>query len=406
MAWFGFVNENASCFIDSVIVALFGADHGSTVHAWLLQPQLTEADVTRSELNAPSLQWRQQLQHALAADVALLMQFRTHGHTCQHLRQLMAAAPLRTLDAQGEEVVINFAAPQQQSAVDLLQYLLDALCARGTLPDMSVQHSTTFIMRRDRDKRDQSGNGAHAPTTLVDLLRMYKSSPVVKQFNAANAHELEDESERAALRADTTGTACVVETAAGDRRRISPPEPVTLFSCHLSARDASSSATGGGVGVDITRDLQPHVEFMDGIEGYTGPLYAKLMASRMPRAPPLLIFEVSRKLDAVRKLHTRVWYGSIVDATDGPAVVLRVHSRLYALSAVVCHIGDGASGHYIAFVRLNNTWFLYDDAQRGGQVTQLAGGLHELEHAGMARARPSESGELFFYTLVHEKPEL
>jgi ubiquitin C-terminal hydrolase len=373
MPWFGFENHHASCFLDSVLVALFGARHHDVIEDLLLHPTLdnTGAD---TDLDAP-LAWRQNVQRALAEEVDLLNQSRSSGHACTTFRQLLAAVPRRTISsATGETVVINFAAAQQQSAVDFLHYLFDALCARNKLAN--VQYSTTFMLRR-AELEDAS---------LQDLASRWKASPIVKRFTSANAAALEDKSERAALLQDKSGKACIVENSAGDRRRITAPESVTLFSCHLTANDK------GVPEVSIIRELEPHVEHMSSIEGYTGPLYAKMLACHVLSAP-LLIIEVSRKVHVSRKLDTRVAYGDI----DMGHVVLQLHGQRYALNAVVCHVGNATGGHYVAFVcNDDDEWYFYDDAHRGGELLRLPNGVHNLEQMGAAC--PALSGELFFYS--------
>lgn len=362
--------------MDSVLVALFAARHHQFFEETLVQRELTEAVCARNRqgIVAP-LRWRQALQHALRYEVRLLTEPRDSGHVCNVFRQMLAAVPLRTSSAAtGDEVIINFAAAQQQSAVDFLHYLFDVLCAQDEFA--TVQHSTTFMKRR--------AELVDAP--LSKLAVQWKLHPVVKRFTADNAAELEDPSERAALEQDKSGKACIVENAAGDRRRISAPESAPLVSCHLTTADTDV--------VDITRELQPQAEYMDDIDGYTGPIFVKMIACRVTKAP-VLIFDVSRKVDGLQKLETPVNYGMVEEGN----IVLDLHGVNYKLNAVVCHVGSATDGHYVAFVcGETGHWFFYDDAHRGGQMLRLPKGVHDLERMGAAS--PSISGELFFYDLL------
>lgn len=363
--------------MDSVLVALFCASHHDVVEKLLLNSAL---DVQASDaLPGATPEWRGAVRTALANEVASLAQSRSHGDTCFNFRHLLASVPRVTTTQLGDTVSLNFAAPMQQSAVDFLHYLFDALggddAHRGTA---QVQYSTTFMKRRSEVEQSPS---------LGALADTWKRHPIVKRYYATNADELEDASERAALQADRSGEACILENAAGDRRRISAPEMVVLFSCHFSAADSTSAQ------VHVLRDLQPQVEYMGDIEGYSGAWFAKMNACRVKHAP-LLILEVSRKINAHIKLATPVFYGEV----NGTDVVLRVDTSLYFLTAVVGHVGNAHGGHYNAFVRSDEgKWYFYDDAMAGGKLLQLSG-VETLER--FPHSCPSIHGELFFYSPV------
>jgi ubiquitin C-terminal hydrolase len=375
MNWYGFTNYNASCYMDSLLVALFCARHRDVASKLLLSPALDAQ--TSTALPGATTEWRATVRRALADEVTSLFQSRPRGESCFNFRQQLASVPRVTTTHLGDAVTINFAAPMQQSAVDFLHYLVDALGGDDAHRGFAeVQYSTTFMKRRDEVE--------HAPS-LGELADTWKRHPIVKRFFAANAHQLEDASERAALQADTSGQACILENAEGDRRRISAPERVVSFSCHFSLEDRAVPC------VPLLRDLEPQVEHMSKIEGYTGPWFAKMNACRIKNAP-MLIFEVSRKVNSVMKLATPVAYGEV----DGENVVLRIDTRMFCLTAVVAHVGNAQGGHYNAFVCSDEgKWYFYDDALADGRMMELPDvrSLESLRHS-----RPSIHGELFFYS--------
>lgn len=361
--------------MDSVLVALFCASHRDVSAKLLLNPALDLHPTTALPGATPD--WRTAVRGALANEVASLFQSRAHGESCFNFRHLLNSVPRVTTTHLGDTISLNFGAPMQQSAVDFLHYLFDALggddAHRGTA---EVQFSTTFMKKRAEVEQ--------APS-LPELAATWKRHPIVKRFYAANAGQLDDASERAALESDKSGEACILENSAGDRRRIGAPEKVVLFSCHFSVADKRGEV------VSILRDLQPQVEYMNDIDGYTGPWFAKMNACRIKSAP-LLILEVCRKINAHIKLNTPVDYGAV----DGDKVVLRVDTTLFYLTAIVGHVGNAQNGHYNAFIRNDEgTWYFYDDAFAGGKMIQLSDilALERFPHS-----RPSIHGELFFYS--------
>ena len=370
MAWHGFVNFQSSCFMDSVLVALFCADHASCFRRALLG---SGGKTKPSRLPNATEEWQAAVRRALSNEVAMLSQSRTAGHPCVAFRALLRGVPRQTTTQFGDTVSINFASPQQQSAVDFLHYLFDALAPAKGMAE--VQHSTTFVKRRPAVVQHPE---------LPALVQAWKQHPVTARYTRDNAAQLDDESERAALLGDRSGEASIIENAAGDRRRISAPEQVVLFSCHLREDDRNAAV------ISILRDIEPQVEFMDRIEGYAGPWFAKLLACRVRRVA-VLIVEVARKVTMAHKLDTPVMYGT----EEGGQVVLHME-REYVLTAVVCHVGTAMHGHYVAYVCGDSgDWYFYDDALAEGKLLLVPEGVSGLE-ANQLLA-PSVHGELFFY---------
>jgi len=97
--------------------------------------------------------------------------------------------------------------------------------------------------------------------------------------------------------------------------------------------------------------------------------------ARFKRLPPILQLQLKRfEYDPVRggmhKLQQALSFPTTLRlrrfmargaAAGAPAPVYRLH-------AVVSHVGDVGSGHYVAYVRYRNKWFKFDDTR----VTEVA----------------------------------
>lgn len=379
MPVYAFLNWRHSCYMDSVLVAMFVPQLNNFFAHVMLKPK------TDWDTRIASADWFASFQHALVQEIALLhgKQSETHGWRITHFRTLMQQVPSKD--------GINFAQPQQQSAVDFFRYLLHLFGLEDRL--CSMQRSTTFYKRRtavDHHKR-----------SVTQLVRLWLESPVVQRWDARNASQILDESERRSLEADTSGKASLVQNQEGDRRRVDAPEGVSMILCQITAADDEVVEAIG-----ITRDLVPHVEPIGGA-GYTGEFSVKVIATRLISCH-VLMFEVSRKIMfqdggvwSERKSSKPVHYGDCV----GNEVILTIHGQRFMLQSVVCHLGTSAGGHYVTFVQEtlacgSHQWYFYDDAQPKGELMPLQSAA-DLER--VPAAAPSRSGELFFYVpMEHE----
>lgn len=367
--------------MDSVLVAMFVPQFNHFFTRALLAPKPAEQ---WNERIAPH-NWFLAFQHALSQEVALLRgkQSETRGWRITQFRDLMQHVPSQN--------GIDFAQPQQQSAVDFIRYLLHIFGLEETL--LTMQRSTTFYKRRTAVE--------HHKRSVAQLVRLWLASPVVKRWDASNASTLPDESERRSLAADTSGKALVVENEEGDRRRVDAPETASIILCQITAEDDEMADQ-----VSITRDAVPHVESIGGA-GYTGEFSVKVIATRLLTCE-VLMFEVARKIMfcdngnwGERKSSKSVYYGDYV----GNEVILTIHGQRFMLQAVICHIGNSAGGHYVCFVQEttasgSHQWYFYDDAHPRGELQPLQSAA-DMER--IALASPSRTGELFFYVpMEHE----
>jgi hypothetical protein len=385
--FYAFINHDASCFLDSVIVALFVPLYGGYFDRNFLEQPPVQPDGHEAawEQAHASPEWRLALQTELRHQVALLRgeQSEVAGWPCIPLRRVLEECPLTSVNPDGEPVHVNFGDNQQQSAVDFFRYLLAVFRVRDNV--VVFQRSITLMRRR---AATVAANGdLHI---LSAIWNEHASS--ARKWDSTNAEHLMDPSERNAILQDVTGWTVMLENKAGDRRRIGCAESGTIFPCQMTLEDKAQAS------VPIERELVPHVETVGG-NGYTGDLCAKINAVRLLQVP-VLIFEVSRKVMVFQggrvqhtKVQTRVDYGDIY----GQEYVLGVHNQMYALEAVICHIGNAHGGHYVAFVQEEASsgekqWFFYDDFSSGKlvplDVTQI-----ETHHGA-----PSMYGELFLYT--------
>lgn len=379
MPVYAFLNWRHSCYMDSVLVAMFAPPLNHVFSRVMLHPK------SDWDTRIAPVQWFTAFQHALVQEIQLLRgkQSETHGWRITEFRALMQ----HVVSQNG----INFALPQQQSAIDFVRYLLHLFGLEDKL--ITMQRSTTFYKRRAAVEPPKRSVG--------ELVRVWLSSPVVKRWDASNAATLPDESERRSLEADTSGKAVLLENEEGDRRRVDAPEGATLMLCQLTAEDDQGTEQ-----VSIARDVVPHVESIGG-SGYTGPFSVKVMATRLMSCH-VLIFEVARKIMfsdngswSERKSARSVHYGDYL----GNEVILTIHGQRFMLQSVVCHVGSAQGGHYVAFVQETTTtgahqWYFYDDAHPKGELQPLQT-ASDMER--IMAAAPSRTGELFFYVpMQHE----
>lgn len=367
--------------MDSVLVAMFVPQLNNFFSQTLLTPK------PASEWNAriASYDWFSAFQHALVQEIALLrgQQSEVKGWRLTQFRELMQHVPSQN--------GINFALPQQQSAVDFIRYLLHVFGLDDKM--LTMQRSTTFYKRRTAVE--------HHKRSVAQLVRLWVSSPVVKRWDASNASTLPDESERRSLEADTSGKALLVENEEGDRRRVDAPESASIMLCQITAEDDDVLGQ-----VSITRDAVPHVESIGG-PGYTGEFCVKVIATRLITCH-VLMFEVSRKIMfcdngiwGERKSNKSVHYGDYV----GNEVILTIHGQRFVLQSVICHMGNSVGGHYVCFVQETTAsgaheWYLYDDAEPRGQLQPLQSAA-DMERIPLAA--PSRTGELFFYVPMEQE---
>lgn len=366
---YGFVNDGASCFLDSLLVALFAPSR--FFHEHLLSREVRErlASPDGQESNwesSASADWRDSVftQLALAASQ---VDGRQQG-SLRSLRALFRRVPMN--DA-------NFGTMDHQSAVDALRYILHILRVRDRV--VKFQQSVTLFTARAEVMAAQQDVGA--------LVRLWLSSPVVARFTRDTAHLCPDADEREALQSDATGQAYLLVNQVGDMRRVGAHEWASLFLCQLTPQDADSAE------VSIDRELHPTVQVLAGQEGYDGAVATKIVATRLLHAPVLLI-EVTRKMVMIKhnrlvefKLPTPVKYG---ETQADQSVTLRVFGKTFLLKSVVCHLGDTESGHYITYVWLDGQWWQYNDAAYNGKY--IPGNATLDAHA-------RQSGELFVYEL-------
>lgn len=371
---FGFTNDGSSCFIDSVLVALFSADTGDAFLPAFFAPKEKLAATDGKEATwerGASAEWRSAVQGQL------YRYYRTLCNAWQDMSpptSLLTVADWRSLFLQVPTGDNNFGVVgEMHSAVDFLRYLFAIFRIRDSL--VRVQVSTTMYHHRD--------DVVAAGTDLNALSDLWISQAVVGKYTHDTALMCPDAGEAQMLLTDRTGEAIVFQTEHGDLRRLGPVDSASIFLCHLTPADVNATS------VRIDRELLPHADILNGQPDYAGTVSVKLTATRLVDAP-VLIFEVSRKIQHVLhnrlvefKLPTPVHY---VD-TDNKLFVL---GQTFELRSVVCHEGAADSGHYYAFVWKGNQWYKYDDAAFHGKFQPVA----NIDTA------VKQSGELFFYVRV------
>jgi uncharacterized UBP type Zn finger protein len=384
---FALTNSGNSCFIDALLVAMFFPRSNHYFFFKMLDVDDDDGQGAQWETRA-TLRWRRSLQNELKHQAAKIHTLEPVAWTCTALRMLLQQVPYSTFNpGTGEEVAVNFGFGQQQSSVDFLRYLLAVTQLRDSIS--SFQTSTTFFQRRPE---------VEAVGTDIDALAsLWFTSKVVNKWTAANAADLEDESERRVLERDASGKAMVVENVHKDRRRIAAPETASVFLCQMTMADRGTHA------VRIERELLPHAETVGG-EGYTGSVCAKITATRL-LSSPMLIFDVARKVvfydeQSQQQMQTKVVTPVEYGTSEGEDYFLSVCGTCFVLTAVVCHVGSSVAGHYVCFVRSETDgWHFYDDVH--GCVSPIEGTLEEQDSL-----KPSSCGELFFYSPLRYEKEM
>lgn len=380
---FGYVNHDASCYMDSVLVALF-VPRGT---AW---PDVFSNGGGGGGDDEAAVVAR------LRREMELLQQQQPIG-TCHEIRSVLRAFARRFPAAAGAGLNVQSNSPQ--SAVDFLQFLIRA-CAVDTQRVTQFQTSTTLLMRRPSTVA--AAAAAATGPTISKMVREWMSVPTKHKWTRENAHLLTDDGERLALQKDAR--ALLSENMEGDVRRVTPPESTCVFLCQLTAHDDDGGGGGDAAAaeINIARELLPHMETIDA-ECYSGKVGWKIVAVRLLHAP-LLVIEVSRNVTVFsqtrgaaaavqKKVTAPVSFGAFDVASQ--QWVLRVHDKLFRLVAVVCHMGGaGAGGHYVSYVSAPRGWFFYDDTAPRGEMVPVTASFRGLPPRF---PRPAVEGELFFY---------
>jgi len=369
---YGFVNDGSSCFIDSVLIALFGGDTSDAFVPVFFPPHshaLQRDDGKEAAWErAATPQWR------LEVHAQLYRYFRMLQRGWEGVETMGTVSCWRNLFLQVPTKDNNFGVVGEvHSAVDFLRYLFAIFRVRDSLAQ--VQVSTTVFQQREEV--------AAAGTDLSALSDLWVCQRPVGKYTHENALMCPDASEADMLGKDTAGKWTVFVTESGDLRRVGGVDSASIFLCHLTPADANESS------VRIDRELLPHAQVLSGRAQYAGTVGVVLTATRLLHAP-ILIFEVSRKVQHV--LHNRlVEFKSptpvhYVDSGNK----LFVHGQAYELKSVVCHEGSADSGHYYSFVWRGNQWYKYDDAAFQGKFQPVS----TIDTA------VRQCGELFFYVRV------
>lgn len=374
----GFVNDGSSCFIDSILIALFGGDTGDAFVPVFFSPNshtLQHDDGKEAAWErAATPPWRLAVQAQLYRYYRMLQGGWEGGEHGQGAESMSTVSCWRGLFLQVAAGDNNFGVVGEvHSAVDFLRYLFAIFRVRDSLTQ--VQVSTTVFQQR--------AEVAAAGADLSALTDLWLCQRIVGKYTHENALMCPDASEADMLVNDTAGKWTVFVTENGDLRRMGGVDSASIFLCHLTPEDANESS------VRIDRELLPHAQVLSGQAEYKGTVGVVLTATRLLHAP-VLIFEVSRKVQHV--LHNRlVEFKSptpvhYVDSGNK----LFVHGQAYELRSVVCHEGSADSGHYYSFVWRENQWYKYDDAAYNGKFQPVS----TIDTA------VRQCGELFVYVRV------
>lgn len=360
---FAFINFQASCYIDAVLVALFLPSYNNYFTTMLFGPLSANTSLTRALFN--------EMEHFKIA---------RRGWKCQAFRrELMLSAA-------------EFSNHSPHSAVDFVRHLFASCAIRDTLT--TFQTSTTLMKRREEtvDIKDD----------LKQLVNVWMVTPISHKWNHANADTLtsaEDVGERTMFMRDATQTSFLLQNIHGDRRRINPPETSSIFLCQLSADDDDVTKR-----VLISRQLLPHLESTG--DDYEGEVLVKINATRLLSCP-VLIIEVARLVtffDARTRRTVRQKQNATVDYGVFDFVlrewVLNIFGKYYRLVAVVCHLGANTSnGHYVTFAENSESqWYFHDDMTPGGKLLPMDA---ESLESSTTLPHPGTTGELFFYVPCH-----
>ena len=386
LLFFGPINCGSSCYMDSVLVALFIPYHGGYFNNFLSTfIGNVDTGITRWEVEqCVTTEWRNTVQSALRDEARNLRDVtRKNVWRLETFRQHFAACKFAVANEWGAMKPVDFSKNQQQSAVDFIRYLFHILGVRNNI--CVYQQSTTLF-----DKRPEFTQN----TTLVDLCNAWETASLVKSvtYTPETAYMMHDVDEARALQNAPSGTLYKINSA-GDRMRISANETTAVMLCQMTGADLYTQS------VSLTRDIVPNIEIIQTDLSYSGTLFAKMHSTHIDTEQTrVLLFEVSRNLGTV-KVETPVDFGE----KRGNSWILYVHSRMFKLSAVVCHRGTPTVGHYVSFVSVpledasgedgGDEWCFYDDTNGHGLViTQENMMCHPYA--------PSQYGELFIYTLV------
>jgi len=378
----GPINSGSSCYMDSVLVAIFVPFYDAFFNNALLSPVLDWGQMTAwEEVQDVSPKWRESVRCALTTEVVKLRDVDRKGSwSLGPFRSLFRECKFAVPNEFGIMQTVDFSGSHQQSAVDFMRYLFHVLGLRDRV--CFHRHSTTLFDHRPEVVSDPSLRG------LSNLWTRYIDT--VQDFTPETAGELHDLDEAAVLHASPKGTIFQLNSQ-GDRRRITALEHTATFLCQMTSEDEREEA------VSVSRDIVPHVELMQVDEHYRGRLHAKMHANYLDTEETrVLIFEVSRSIGN-RKVNTRVDFGERRDT----GWVLHLENRQFKLSAVVCHQGSVSMGHYVSFVAVNmetggDQWCIYDDnTGRGDEIDPDTMERHDFN--------PARCGEIFLYTLLENQ---
>lgn len=112
--------------------------------------------------------------------------------------------------------------------------------------------------------------------------------------------------------------------------------------------------------------------------------YIRRIAKESIVSTPYLIFNIQRlnPIDG-KKSKIKIYPSEII--------TLPISGQRFSLSAIVVHLGGSSGGHYIAYIRCENKWLLYDDMEDG---IEEIGTFKNLVNQKITLT----SGTLYFYT--------
>ena len=298
-----FQHQNNSCFIDSLLVALFVPVYTNDVFAQLV----ANGEIKHSQVLHPVVQnVRQSVMHSTT-------------HPCIDL--FVAQLPH----------YMNGNAPQ--SAVDLYDYL--------------VGH-TNFIQLREHTISFHKNR--HVPPTRMaseindwwdtECIHTYTGDTIAKQLR----HFPGDKDDIHALLNDDS--LLLSYTLDGDVRRSNISKTHQIL-CNVSGSGAQNTH------YFIGDDIKPRFIRRGGDVGCQRTLW--MFSHINPVENPVLVFSVNRSDNSRLSKRRKLFYGDVVSNND---IVIQLEPKTYYfLVAVVCLV----HGHYVTFFRWNHEWFYYDD---------------------------------------------
>ena len=402
--FYGPINDGNSCYMDSILVALFVPYHnGYFNNLFSTRIEDTTAGITRWEIqqsDTATLEWKNAVQASLRVEATRMRDItRNTVWSLRSFRKQFASCKFAVANEFGHMQPVDFSTNQQQSALDFIRYLFHILGVRDNI--CVYQQSTTLFDRRPLFSQH---------TTLHDLTTAWQIASCAGNvtYTPETAHMMHDPDEAQALHHAPSGTRYIINST-GDRMRISADETSAIMLCQMTAADLYSGP------VSLTRHIEPHIEIIETDSSYVGTLFAKMHSTHIDVTQThVLLFEVSRNIGNI-KVETPVYFGQLC----GNSWNLYLQNRTFQLSAVVCHGGTTTAGHYVSFVYVSmesstknpipdsttnansisnhskdeHQWCFYDDLTGHGLPVTPE---NMMNHA----YSPSQYGELFIYTLL------